>query len=131
VSPVSYVDTSAVVKLLVSEPESSALTEWWRSNSALVSSELLTTELLRTIARAAPNIISHAQVLIKTISLRRIDTHVLQTAGQLKPATLRTLDAIHLATALEFVPNLESLATYDDRMAEAARSLGIVVVTPR
>lgn len=97
-----YFDTSAVVKLVVPEPETAALQEWMASRraKAFFSSQLLHIELSRTVGRAAPERIDRASDVLKGFVLLRIDDEVVEGAVALQPPNLRTLDAIHLATAL-------------------------------
>lgn len=128
---VAYLDTSAVVKLLVREAETTALRRWLRRRPHRTASALLRVELLRAAKRAgAPALVAEARRLLGGITLVSIDTPILDRAAELDPAVLRTLDAIHLATALTLGSDLDALVTYDSRMAEAARTLGLPVSAP-
>lgn len=127
-----YVDTSALAKLVVAEAETAALLEWVRADGVeLVSSDLARTELLRAVRRVAGDRVVQARAVLDTLTLVTVGTATFESAGQLDPATLRTLDALHVACALDLGDDLSGLVTYDDRLAEAARSHGIAVVAPR
>lgn len=127
---VAYLDTSAAVKLVVREIESAALSAWVRDRAVLASSALLRTELVRAVRRGEPGAIDHARATIARFSLHAVDTEILDTAGRLDPVGLTSLDAIHLATVLRLADELEAIVTYDRRMIEAARSLGLPVASP-
>jgi len=128
---VAYLDTSAVVKLLVREAETAALRRWLRRRPRRVASTLLHVELLRAAKRAAlPGLIVEARRLLGGITLVSMDTSILDRAAELDPGTLRTLDAVHLATALTLGSDLAAVVTYDHRMAEAARTLGLPIAAP-
>ena len=127
-----YVDTSAFLKLLVEEPESAPLQARlvrWRQRA---SSELLRTESLRTLRRSGhAHVAGSARRLFAGLHLIRLDQQILDRAGELTPATLRSLDAIHLASALSIGSDLVALVTYDERLADAAAAYGIAVESPR
>ena len=125
-----YLDSSAIVKLVVREPETDALVEVVRADPAVVSSALAVTEVVRAVARSGVSP-SRAEAVLDGIALIPIDEGILPAAGSLAPRDLRTLDAIHLASALSFGRDLEGLVTYDQRLAEAATGAGIDVRAPR
>ncbi len=126
-----YLDTSALLKLVVSEPETVALRAWLsESDRSPVASDLARTELVRAVPRAAPDHALQARAVLDSITLTEVTTALFEEAGRLDPTTLRSLDAIHLAAALDLGDDLDGLVTYDDRLAEAARLHGIVVTTP-
>jgi uncharacterized protein len=126
-----YVDTSAAAKLVVKEAESTALRQWLLEGAReLVSSDLTRTELLRAVRRTAPDQAVLARRVLEELTLITVATSTFETAAHLDPALLRTLDALHLSSALELVDELEGLVTYDDRMADAARAHGITVFAP-
>lgn len=126
-----YIDTSALVKLVVSEAETEALRSWISmEDSTPVSSDLARTELLRAVRRAAADQVVQARAVLDSITLLVITTSIFEAAGRLDPTILRTLDAVHVAAALELGDDLMGMITYDDRLADAARSNGITVVTP-
>jgi len=105
---------------------------WVRGlDQGLASSALLITELLRAARRTNPSRLSDAQRLLDDMLLVELRRAVLDRAAELEPAALRSLDAIHLAAALELGDELEGIVTYDRRLAEAAEIQGIDVVAPR
>lgn len=127
-----YLDTSAAVKLVVAEPGTRALRRWLAGRDGqIASSDLLRTELLRTTRRAAPERMIQARAVIDSLLLVTLPAAVFERAAALEPDGLRSLDAIHLAAAIEFGDELDGLVTYDRRLAAGARSLGIDVVAPR
>ena len=128
-----YLDTSALVKLVVLEPESSALRGYLdqlRSDSQFTSS-LARTELIRAVARhGSIEAVAHARRVLAKLQLVPLNNKLLDAAGRFVPPELRTLDAIHLAAA-RTAPELRAMVTYDSRLAEAAANAGIAVVGPR
>jgi uncharacterized protein len=127
----NYIDTSAMVKLVVAEAETAALQAWFAEQERdPVSCDLARAELLRAIRRAAPDRVVRAREVLESVTLIEVTTAVFEDAGLLDPAILRTLDAIHIAAALVLGDDLEAMVTYDDRMADAARANGIAVVAP-
>lgn len=127
-----YVDTSAAVKLVVRERGSSALSRWMvEREGRVVSSDLLRTELLRAVRRGVPGRMERARAVLDSFSLLTMPTSTFERAGELDRDRLRSLDALHLAAALELGDRLEGLVAYDDRLSEAARQYGITVVSPR
>ena len=128
---VVYLDTSAVVKLVVREPQTAALQHFLRSRARRVSTALLRVELLRVAGRVpAPGIRERALRQLANIHLIRLDPALLDAASGLQPPSLRSLDAIHLAGALSLGANLDALVTYDARLMEAANLLGLTVSSP-
>lgn len=126
-----YYDTSALVALVVDERRSPAMRRWWsRHGGRAVASQLVRTELLRTVRRVAPAVEEAASALLDRVNQARLTPAILDAAAGLGPASLRALDAIHLATARDLGDDLEGLVTYDDRLAAAARGYGLVVVRP-
>ncbi len=126
-----YLDTSALVKLVVREAESTALRSWIeREGAVLVSSDLARTELMRAVSRASGNYLLQARLVLDSITILTISTAIFESAGRLSPSTLRTLDALHLASALELGDDLEALITYDDRLADACMANGIPTLSP-
>jgi predicted nucleic acid-binding protein len=124
-----YLDTSAFLKLVVAEEESAAMRAWFAGNGPAWSSQALHTEALRAATRLG---IDHSLIedALDAVSLVLPAGSTFLTAGTLSPAELRSLDALHLATALELGEDLEGLVTYDQRMAAGARALSIEVVEP-
>lgn len=127
-----YVDSSAFVKLVVEETESVAVRAYLAARDARrVSSALLRTESLRAVRHLGPDALATVREGLRRIDLIGIDDRILDGAGILEPRVLRTLDAIHLSTALAVGDDLEAIVTYDDRMIAAARLLGLTTATPR
>ncbi len=125
-----YLDSSALVKLVVREPESRALRAYLRHDRERVSCGLARTELLRAVRPLGPAAVAMARRLLRTVALVRLDDTLLDAAGMLEPLTLRSLDAIHLAAAQLVAPALRAVVTYDRRMADAAAALGFAVAAP-
>lgn len=127
-----YLDTSALVKLVLPEPETTALTELIGEWPERISSALSRVELLRAVARAGAgkDTLRRAETVVSRVGLVRVDDEVLGVASRLDPPELRPLDAIQLATALSIGEDLGGLVAYDSRLAEAARASGIPVLTP-
>ena len=126
-----YLDTSAFVKVVVEEDGSGALRTFLADHRARrVSSTLLRTEALRAVRHLGPEALAAVRDGLRRIDLIGIDDRVLDAAGVLDPRVLRTLDAIHLATALSVGDDLEAIVTYDARMIEAARLLGLPTRAP-
>ena len=124
-----YIDTSAFLKLLVDEAESAALQSWLAGHEPVWSSHLLRTEALRAASRLPieHEVVEHA---LAAVSLFLPSRATFATAGKLGPPILGSLDALHLASALEMGADLEGVLTYDGRMAEGARGLGVPVLGP-
>ena len=127
----TYLDSSAIVKLAVREPESLALRRYLRRRQPLVSSALSRTEVLRALLPAGDEAITRGRAVLQRIDLVRVNDRILDSAGVLSPPGLRSLDAIHLATAQELGDDLSAIVTYDDRMVAAANQLGYRIVQPR
>jgi predicted nucleic acid-binding protein len=127
---VSYVDSSAIVKLVVREPESAALRRFLRRRPPLVASALARTEVTRAVRSLGAEAVQRAGQVLARFELVRITDRILAAAGALEPSELRTLDAIHLATASHFGTTLQLVVTYDGRMAEAASTMGLTVAAP-
>ena len=96
----------------------------------MVSSDLIRTELLRAVRRGAPEQMVAARAVLDSLILLSLATDTYERAGGLEPDLLRSLDALHLAVALELGDELDGVVTYDDRQAAAAEALGIAVVAP-
>jgi predicted nucleic acid-binding protein len=129
---VIYLDTSAFVKLIRGERETSALQAFLRERpeTPLVSSALLVVETRRAILREDPGQLPRADLLLTRIDQVEITRAVLEAASRLPDPALRSLDAIHLATALQLHRDLEAVVTYDSRLAAAARHQELPVATP-
>jgi uncharacterized protein len=129
-SKATYLDSSALVKLAVREPESAALRRYLRRRRPLVTSALARTEVARALLSLGPDAVQRGHDVLTRVDLVRINDRVLDAAGGLLPVELRSLDAIHLATAQRLGVDLARIVTYDDRMAEAANHLGMTVARP-
>jgi predicted nucleic acid-binding protein len=127
----TYLDSSAIVKLAIREPESLALRRYLRTRRPLVSSALARTEVFRALLPAGDEAVKRGRDVLQRLDLVRVNDRILNAAGLLLPSELRSLDAIHLATAHQLGHDLKALVTYDDRMAAAARQLGYRIVQPR
>lgn len=127
---VTYLDSSAIVKLVVREQESAPLRRYLRRRRPLVSSALARTEVLRALMPLGRPALERGVETLARIELVRVNDQVLAAAGRLEPPELRNLDAIHLATASLFEGTLGQLVTYDHRMAQAGGSQGWTVVAP-
>ncbi|MCX6526170.1 MAG: type II toxin-antitoxin system VapC family toxin [Actinobacteria bacterium] len=126
-----YIDTSALVKLVVREPETDSLRDWLAETPRdPVTCDLARTELLRAVRRVAPDLLVQARMVLDLVTITDVTTAVFEAAGRLDPAILRTLDAIHVAAALDLGDDLEGMVTYDERLAQAAEQNGIRVSSP-
>jgi len=126
-----YLDSSAFVKIVVAEPESRALRSFLtRRRSRHVSSAMLRAEALRAVRHTGPEVLARTRSALKAVDLIAVTDSILDVAGTLEPRIVRTLDAVHLATAIALGDDLEVLVTYDTRMAEGARLLGLAAASP-
>jgi predicted nucleic acid-binding protein len=126
----TYLDSSAIVKLAVREPETDALRRHLRRRRTLITSALARTEVLRALLPAGEGAMAAGQRVLSRIDLVRVNDQVLGGAGVLLPIELRSLDAIHLATAGRIGRDLGEIVTYDQRMAFAAQQMGFKVSSP-
>lgn len=125
-----YLDSSAIVKMIAREPETGALLRFLRRRQPLVASGLAITEVTRAVLALGEPFLRRAGEVLARIELVRVSTEILRVAGRLEPPSLRSLDAIHLATASLFKDTLSGLVTYDGRMSDAADSFGWNVHSP-
>lgn len=126
-----YFDTSALTKLVVAEAKTDALQSWLRKKPRdPISSDLARTELLRAVRRLAPERLVQAREVLESLTLMEVTTELFEEAGLLDPAIVRSLDALHVATALSLGDEVEGFVTYDDRQTEAAQANGLKVVAP-
>jgi len=125
-----YLDSSAVVKLVVRETETDALRSYLQTAGPLATSILTTVEVARAVARVASDSGDVVAAVLGGMAIVGFDGTIAVRAAALEPTTLRTLDAVHLATALELAGELTAFVCYDDRLASAARALGLPVVAP-
>lgn len=128
-----YVDTSAAITLLVEETHSKAFGAFYddRADAEWVSSALLRIELVRAVARAKPVLLPDARDLLLAFSYIAIDDEIVEAAMNEPDRSLRSLDAIHLATARLLGPDLDAIVTYDDRLATAATDAGLITASPQ
>jgi len=120
------------VKLVVDEEESRAAARFLADRgSRRVASALLRTEAVRAVRHVGPDALATCREGLRRVDLIGIDDRILDAAAILEPRVLRTLDAIHLATAMAVGDDLEAIVTYDERMIAAARLLGLPTSTPR
>jgi predicted nucleic acid-binding protein len=125
-----YLDSSAIVKLAVREAESDALRRHLRRRRPWVSSALARTEVRRALLPGGDAAIAAGRQVLARCDLVRVNNAILDHAGALLPLELRSLDAIHLATAVRLEDDLGELITYDERMADAALALDLRVAAP-
>ena len=127
-----YLDSSAIVKLVAPEPETASLIEVLRSDPDTISSALARVEVTRAVMRAGgtSDRVSRASAVLDRIALVPMDADILGRAVVLEPRDLRTLDAIHLATALLLRQDIAGLVTYDARLADAAAAADISILAP-
>jgi uncharacterized protein len=128
--PALYLDSSAIVKLVVEEPQSTALRRYLRRRRPLVSSALARTEVLRALLGEGEPALTRGRAVLARLELVRVNDRVLSGAGTMMPADVRSLDAIHLATAQRLGRDLGRLVSYDDRILHTARDLGITTASP-
>lgn len=126
-----YLDSSALVKLVVTEPETAALRRYLRAHPERVSSALARVEVCRALRRAGATeaTLRRADQVLGRIALVAMDDPLLRAAAALSPSGLRSLDAVHLATALS-LDGLDAVVTYDRRLDAAAAQTGLVVASP-
>ena len=124
-----YLDSSALVKLVAEEEESAALEDALAADELLVSCNLARVEIVRAARQKGRDVEDKARRLLADVELIQLDDELLDLAGELM-GPLRSLDAIHLAAALELGDELEAVVTYDMRMTRAAEALGLPVLAP-
>ena len=125
------VDSSAVVKLIVNEPQSQSFSTWLKNcKHDLFVSEIAHTEVARAIARIDANLQGQLKNVLERFGTIRVSSQILTIAGVLTPTNLRTLDAIHLASCLILGDDLKGFVTYDSAQADAASHNGITVIAP-
>ena len=127
-----YLDSSALMKLIRFEAETSALGEWLasRPQQPLVTSELGRIEVLRAARRIGGQALSEAHAVLSDLDLVPLDRTVQDLASDIGDPLLRTPDALHLASAVLLREELTAFVAYDHRLTEAALAAGMVVATP-
>jgi uncharacterized protein len=124
-----YIDASAAVKLVLDERESGSLRRELEA-TPLIASSVLVTELLRAVRRVGGPVGSAVDAIARIHRIQLSD-EILLRAGGLDPVALRSLDAIHLASALMVGPHVQAFVTYDRVLGRAARVAGLNVLAPR
>lgn len=127
-----YLDSPALMKLIRGEDETDALLEWLshRAQEPLITSELGRVEVLRAARRVDAEVSAQARSVVGTLDLVPLDRAVQDLAAELGDPSLRTLDALHLASAMLLSAELTAFVAYDLRLADAARVAGLDVQAP-
>ena len=127
-----YLDSSALLKLLFEESESAALAQWIteRADMPMVSSELVKVEVVRATRRLDADVVPAARALVSQLDLIPLSGALIEQAADAGDPVLRTLDAIHLASALSIRTELTALVAYDNRLLAAAEAAGIEPTRP-
>lgn len=127
-----YVDSSALVKLVLPEAESAALLTLLTEEVEPISSELATVEVIRASQRASRDSEVHNRALavMAALHLVGVDSAILERAASIEPESLRSLDAIHLASALSLAPEVEAMIVYDAGLSDAASKAGLRILAP-
>jgi len=124
-----YIETSAFLKLVVAEQRSSSMRRWFGEHNPCWSSELLRTEALRAASRLRVDP-ADVEDILENVSLILPAVSTFRAAALVRPIAVRSLDALHIATALEIGLDLEGLVTYDERVIQGAREASLRVVSP-
>ncbi len=127
-----YLDSSALVKLALAEPESAALASWLseRADQPLVSSATCRAEVPRAIWRAEPGALPRSYRVLRRIARVALTADVLDNSATLPPRELSLAQAIHLASALRVKRDLTAFVAYDERLLAAAKDAGLPVASP-
>lgn len=127
-----YLDSSALLKLIRREDESPALVAWLNARPVdpVITSELGRVEVLRAARRVGAHVQTQARAVLGDLDLVPLDRAVQDLACEIAEPQLRTLDALHLASAVMLSDEITALVAYDRRLAAAARATGLVVATP-
>lgn len=127
-----YLESSAAIKLFRDEPETGALTKWIRNlkpSESLISSDIMRVELLGNLG-STPELLAQGHVLLREVTLVPVRKAVLDQAVLSMGFGLRTLDAIHHATAVKMAPDLRGVICYDKRLSTAFENFGLRVISP-
>jgi len=127
---VTYLDASALIKLAIHEPESDGLRRYVSRRRPLLSSALSRTEVIRALLPLGSPATRRGYDVLRRIDLVRVNDRILDAAATMEPMDLRSLDAIHLSTALQLGPALARIVTYDRRMIDASSLLDLAVASP-
>ena len=126
-----YLDTGALVKLVVAQPETAALRAWLTERpEPHVSCNLARTELLRIMRDVAPDRVVMARLVLDSLVLTEVTADIFEAAGRLDTGVMNCRNAVHLAAALDLGDDLDSLVTYNEHLASGARSYGVPVTAP-
>jgi uncharacterized protein len=127
-----YLDASALVKLAVTEAETEALTEWLGEipNLVRLSSPIVRVEVPRAVWRTDPGSLPQAYTVVRRVTDVRMTTAIITRAAGIRPNTLRSLGAIHLASALAVKGDLTAFVSYDKRLLAAAGHAGLATASP-
>jgi hypothetical protein len=125
-----YLDSSAIVKLVVPEPETKALRDLLRTWPERVSSVIARIEVERVARRIGGGTVRRARTVLSRVALVELDDELVHAAAAVESTDLRTLDAIHVATALSLGEDLGAMCAYDARLADAAAATGAKVLAP-
>lgn len=128
-----YLDTAALVKLIRREVASDTLVDWLNGHAdrLLVASALVEVELPRALRRTEPDLLAAVPAVLARIAVYEIDEVVRTTAAAYTDNLIRSLDAIHLATAEAILgDDLTAFVTYDNRLLAAAEALGLPTNSP-
>lgn len=128
-----YLDSSALMKLVREEAETEALGDWLAGQPEVpaVTSEIGRVEVLRAARRAGAAALTEARIVIGDVELVALDRGVQDLACEIGDPPLRTLDALHLASAVVLGNELTALTGYDGRLIAAAQSIGLPTASPR
>ena len=127
----TYLDSSALVKLVLREAETNALRDFLKDHPFRVSSRIAEVEVIRAVARAGPRAVPAAHALMRRIGLIELEPDILRAATRVRPPDLRTLDAIHVASVMSLADELDVVVAYDTRLTAALTAAGSQVVSPR
>lgn len=127
---VVYLDSSAIVKLVVRELESDQLRAFLSGRDQRLSSALARVEVVRAVRPLGDEAVQRARAILHRLYLLRVDDELLEDASNLKPVLLRSLDAIHLAAAWSMRGSITAFVTYDLRLGAAAVHQGFTVIAP-
>ena len=127
-----YLDSSAVLKLVFLERETANLRRWLfdRPGVSLTSSELAKVEVLRGCRRIDVRALPQTRALLEDMHLIPLSGNVIEEASDLEEPLLRSLDALHLASALSIAPDLTAFVAYDRRLVAAAAAAGLETIQP-
>ncbi|HEU4674174.1 MAG TPA: type II toxin-antitoxin system VapC family toxin [Candidatus Limnocylindrales bacterium] len=128
--PAAYLDASALLKLIVDEPGSAELRGWLTPDVRIVMSRVGAIELVRAVRRLRRDLENETSAVLSAVDLVELDAELAADAGVLVPVTLRTFDAIHIATAIRLRAAVPTFVAYDARLLAAARENGLRTASP-